>query len=111
LVQAFLKKWWVESDFKAPNLPLSLRFKQTSLYQNVSQRAIQLKLDKTNIVQFNCFNKYFLIFMSENNQIIGKKLMINSATFYCQFEVPVPRGIISYHLISRKKKKKLINGL
>jgi hypothetical protein len=29
LVQAFLKKWWVESDFKAPNLPLSLRFKMT----------------------------------------------------------------------------------
>jgi hypothetical protein len=25
LVQAFLKKWWVESDFKAPNLPLSDR--------------------------------------------------------------------------------------
>jgi hypothetical protein len=25
LAQAFLKKWWVESDFKAPNLPLSLR--------------------------------------------------------------------------------------
>jgi hypothetical protein len=25
LVQAFLKQWWVESDFKAPNLPLSLR--------------------------------------------------------------------------------------
>jgi hypothetical protein len=24
LVQSFLKKWWVESDFKAPNLPLSL---------------------------------------------------------------------------------------
>jgi hypothetical protein len=24
LVQAFLKKWWVKSDFKAPNLPLSL---------------------------------------------------------------------------------------
>jgi hypothetical protein len=23
LVSAFLKKWWVESDFKAPNLPLS----------------------------------------------------------------------------------------
>jgi hypothetical protein len=23
LVQAFLKKWWVESDFEAPNLPLS----------------------------------------------------------------------------------------
>jgi hypothetical protein len=27
LVQAFLKKWWVESDCKAPNLPLSLRLK------------------------------------------------------------------------------------
>ena len=27
MVQAFLKKWWVESDFKAPNLPLSLRLK------------------------------------------------------------------------------------
>ena len=27
LVQAFLKKWWVESDFKAPKLPLSLRLK------------------------------------------------------------------------------------
>jgi hypothetical protein len=25
LVQAFLKKWVVESDFKAPSLPLSLR--------------------------------------------------------------------------------------
>ena len=22
LLKAFLKKWWVESDFKAPNLPL-----------------------------------------------------------------------------------------
>ena len=27
LVKAFLKKWWAESDFKAPNLPLSLRLK------------------------------------------------------------------------------------
>ena len=27
MVQAFLKKWWVESDFKASNLPLSLRLK------------------------------------------------------------------------------------
>jgi hypothetical protein len=27
LVQAYLKKWWVESDFKAPNLPFSLRLK------------------------------------------------------------------------------------
>ena len=27
MVQAFLKKWWVESDLKAPNLPLSVRLK------------------------------------------------------------------------------------
>jgi hypothetical protein len=39
LVQAFLKKWWAESDFKAPNLPLSLRLKVSgcdynSIYNN-----------------------------------------------------------------------------
>jgi hypothetical protein len=27
LVQAFPKKWWVESDFTVPNLPLPLRLK------------------------------------------------------------------------------------
>jgi hypothetical protein len=31
LVQAFLKKWWVESDFKAPNLPISLWLKVVKL--------------------------------------------------------------------------------
>ena len=34
LVQAFLKKWWVESDFKAPNRPLSLRFKGSGCHCN-----------------------------------------------------------------------------
>jgi hypothetical protein len=34
LVQAFLKKWWVESDFKAPNLPLSLRLKGSGCHYN-----------------------------------------------------------------------------
>jgi hypothetical protein len=34
LVQAFLKKWWVESDFKAPNLPLSLRLKSSGCHYN-----------------------------------------------------------------------------
>jgi hypothetical protein len=34
LVQAFLKKWWVESDFKAPNLPLSLRLKASGCHYN-----------------------------------------------------------------------------
>jgi hypothetical protein len=34
LVQAFLKKWWVESDFKAQNLPLSLRLKGSGCHYN-----------------------------------------------------------------------------
>ena len=34
MVQAFLKKWWVESDFKAPNLPLSLRRKCSGCHYN-----------------------------------------------------------------------------
>jgi hypothetical protein len=34
LVQAFLKKWWVESDFKAPHLPLSLRLKVSGCHYN-----------------------------------------------------------------------------
>jgi hypothetical protein len=34
LVQAFLKKWRGESDFKAPNLPLSLRFKGSGCHCN-----------------------------------------------------------------------------
>ena len=34
LVQAFLKKWWVESDFKGPNLLLSLRLKVSGCHYN-----------------------------------------------------------------------------
>ena len=34
LVQAFLKKGWVESDFKAPNLPLSVRLKGSGCHYN-----------------------------------------------------------------------------
>ena len=34
LVHAFLKKWWVESDFKAPNLPLPLRLKASGCHYN-----------------------------------------------------------------------------
>jgi hypothetical protein len=36
LVQAFLKKWCVESDFTAPNLPLPLRLKGSGChYDNI----------------------------------------------------------------------------
>jgi hypothetical protein len=34
LVESFLKKWWVESDFKTPNLPLSLRLKGSGCHYN-----------------------------------------------------------------------------
>ena len=34
LVQAFPKKWWVESDFTAPNIPLSLRLKGSGCHYN-----------------------------------------------------------------------------
>jgi hypothetical protein len=34
MVQAFLKKWWVESDLKVPNLPLSLRLKGSGCHYN-----------------------------------------------------------------------------
>jgi hypothetical protein len=44
VVQAFRKKWWIESDFKAPNLPLPLRLKisgchYNSIYNNGSQHT------------------------------------------------------------------------
>jgi hypothetical protein len=39
LVQAFLKKWWVESDFRAPNLPLSLRFKGSGCHITITDIA------------------------------------------------------------------------
>ena len=46
LVQAFLKKWWVESDFKAPNLPLSLWLKGSgchynSIYNNTGTKQLK----------------------------------------------------------------------
>jgi hypothetical protein len=46
LVQAFLMKWWVESDLKAPNLPLSLRLKVSgchynSIYNNTGTKQVK----------------------------------------------------------------------
>jgi hypothetical protein len=48
MVQAFLKKWWVESDFKVPNLPLSLRFKGTAV--TVTVFKYRNKIDKTVVI-------------------------------------------------------------
>jgi hypothetical protein len=38
--EAFLKKWLVESDFKAPNLPLSSRLKASGCHYNVNRGKI-----------------------------------------------------------------------
>jgi hypothetical protein len=49
LAQAFLKKWWVESDLKAPNLLLSLRIKGSGCdYNSKRERKLnrQLRIDK-----------------------------------------------------------------
>jgi hypothetical protein len=45
-LQAFLKKWWVESDIKTPNLPLSLRLKGSgyhyiSIYNNTGTKLVK----------------------------------------------------------------------
>jgi hypothetical protein len=57
LVQAFLKKWWVESDFKAPNLPpLSL---SSSLLGWKGRRAKTLIKEISNVGR--CVK--FLIFL------------------------------------------------
>jgi hypothetical protein len=49
LVQAFLKKWWVESDFKAPNLPKYIG----SFEMNDSERQYLC----------TCFDNYFTYFV------------------------------------------------
>jgi hypothetical protein len=70
LVQAFLKKWWVELDFKAPNLPLSLRLKisgchYNSIYNNTwtkqvkqlsNQRLMSKTLLRHTLIKTNIFD-------------------------------------------------------
>jgi hypothetical protein len=56
LVQAFLKKWWVESDFKAPNLPLSLRLKDSGCHYGVVDSFHVLSKKKIAILYF--YEKY-----------------------------------------------------
>jgi hypothetical protein len=54
LVQAFLKKWWVESDFKVPNLPLSRKrpsSEEFSMKMNVDRH---IPVIKHNRIRLNC---------------------------------------------------------
>ena len=65
LVQAFLKKWWVESDFKAPNLPLSLRLKVSGCHYNSihnNTRTKQVKqLSKQRQTQWSKCQRHFYV--------------------------------------------------
>jgi hypothetical protein len=68
LVQAFLKKWWVESDFKVPNLPLSLRLKVSgchynSIYNNTWTKQVK-QLSKQHQTQWSKCQRRFLTFQS-----------------------------------------------
>ena len=70
MVQAFLKKWWVESDFKVPNLPRSLRLKVSgchynSIYNNtwtkqVKQLSNSTKLSEVNVKNIFTWRCFFL---------------------------------------------------
>ena len=53
MVQAFLKKWWVKSDFKAPTLPLSLRLKVSGcIYNNTWTKQVK-QLSKQHQAQWS----------------------------------------------------------
>ena len=60
MVQAFLKKWWVESDFKAPNLPLSLRLKVSGCHYNSIYISIFLFLSilLASCYRFSCYYRF-----------------------------------------------------
>ena len=71
LVQAFLKKWWVESYFKVPNIPLSLRLKVSSchynsIYNNTWTKQVKLwvvikQLSKQHQTQWSKCQRHFYI--------------------------------------------------
>jgi predicted ferric reductase len=65
LVQAFLKKWWVESDFKASNLPLSLRLKVSgchynSIYNNTWTKQVK-QLSKQHQTQWSKCQRHLYV--------------------------------------------------
>jgi hypothetical protein len=81
LVQAFLKKWWVESDCKAPNLPLSLRLKG-SLKQHIQQHRNKpanhkICSAKPMLLMYH-FNEYSFIAVTEQMNINISALVLES---------------------------------
>jgi hypothetical protein len=76
LVQAFLKKWWVESYFKALNLPLSLRLKGSGChYNNINNKIGKIVVKAVPNIQnhdcnMNAFFSFdlFMIYIPEYKQ-------------------------------------------
>jgi hypothetical protein len=65
LVQAFLKKWWVESDLKTPNLPLSLRLRVSgchynSIYNNTWTKQVK-QLSNQRQTQWSKCQRHFYV--------------------------------------------------
>ena len=66
MVQAFLKIWWVESDFKVPNLPLSLWLKVSgchynSIYNNTWTK-MSMKQVRAEVIVFNATFNIFQLY-------------------------------------------------
>ena len=68
LVQAFIKKWWVESDFKAPNLPLSLRFKGPAVTVTVFKYRNKIGKIDVKAVPVRYIVIYYYIKVRENRR-------------------------------------------
>jgi hypothetical protein len=87
LVHAFLKKWWVESVFKMPNLPLSLRLKvagchYNSIYNNTWTKQVK-QLSKT-LLHHTLIKKYFWYFC---NYFIFDKLLHNLCLIWVKLKI------------------------
>ena len=69
-----LKKWWVESDFKAPNLLLSIRLKVSgchynSIYNNTCTKQVK-QLSKQYQTQWSKCQRHFYVTLYENPSFI-----------------------------------------
>jgi hypothetical protein len=96
-------KWWVESDFKAPNLPLSLRLKCSGCHYN---KCIKLrKSTKMSKIFFlsMCDVRVFLTFTSLNLVLLWQlfyllcsNIVINTVIVIYDFKIEVVPFIINF---------------
>ena len=126
MVQTFLKKWWVESDFKAPNLPLSLRLKVsavtitvfiTILEQNRSNSCHNsTKLSEVNVKNFlrhTLIKKYLWHFCFEHLSLYIFTIW-KSIVYYrlCRDGIYFDKILVSvYKLFKRSNKANLFIAL